>query len=233
MQGELTGRHVVLGDGIVEQRLEESGALGIGYAPADHAAAEDVENDVEIEVAPFGWPHQLGDIPGPDLVWPFCQQLGLAVGGMAELLAAFADFAVLAEDAVHGADRAMVDAFIEQGGVDLGWRLISEARRVQQIEHHLLLRSSQGPGRCRPWAADRRRLGRPDAPAMHAGTRNSKCGTGRGGRAAVWCECHDRVRQGSSPFGASGMPSSSATFFGVSMMASARFRRSVRRALSR
>ncbi len=62
MQGELTGRHVVLGDGIVEQQLEESGALGIGYAPADHAAAEDVENDVEIRdrsssiwLAPSAW----------------------------------------------------------------------------------------------------------------------------------------------------------------------------------
>jgi hypothetical protein len=46
---------------------------------------------------------------------------------MAELLTAFADFAVLAKDAVHGADRAVVDAFIEQTGVDLGRRLISRA----------------------------------------------------------------------------------------------------------
>jgi len=46
MQGELAGRHVVLGDGVIEQRLEQRRALGIGDAPADHAAAEDVENDL-------------------------------------------------------------------------------------------------------------------------------------------------------------------------------------------
>ncbi len=41
VQGELTGRHVVFGDRIVEQRLEQGGTLGIGHTPADHAAAED------------------------------------------------------------------------------------------------------------------------------------------------------------------------------------------------
>ena len=72
-----------------------------------------------------------------DQTWlgTFGQQFGLPVDGMAELLAAFADFAVLAEDAIHGADRAVVDAFIEQAGVDLGRRLVGEARRVQQIQH--------------------------------------------------------------------------------------------------
>jgi hypothetical protein len=32
---------------------------------------------------------------------------------MAELFAAFADFAVLSKNAIHGADRAVVDAFVE------------------------------------------------------------------------------------------------------------------------
>jgi hypothetical protein len=63
MQGELAWRHVVFGDGVVEQRPEQHGAFGIGDTPADGAAAEDVEDDIEIEVGPFGWPHQFGDIP--------------------------------------------------------------------------------------------------------------------------------------------------------------------------
>ena len=62
-QGELAWRHVVFGDGVVEQRPEQHGAFGIGDTPADGAAAEDVEDDIEIEVGPFGWPHQFGDIP--------------------------------------------------------------------------------------------------------------------------------------------------------------------------
>jgi hypothetical protein len=65
------------------------------------------------------------------------------VDGMAELLAAFADFAVPTEDAVHRADRAIVGAFIKQGRVDLGRRLVGETRRVQQIQHDLLSRSGQ------------------------------------------------------------------------------------------
>ena len=169
MQGELAGRHVVLGDGVVEQRLEERSALGISDAPTDHAAAEDVEDDVEIEVTPFGWPHQLGDVPGPNLVRTFGQQFGLPVDGMAELLAAFADFAVLAENTVHGADRAVVDALIEQAGVNLGRRLVGEARRVQQIQHDLLLRNTQRAGRLRSRATDHQRYGEPGTPALHAG----------------------------------------------------------------
>ena len=73
--------------------------------------------------------------------------------------------------------------------------------------------STQRAGRLRSRATDRRRRGKPGTPALHAGTRDPKRGTGRGGHAAVRSECHDCLRQGSSPFGASGMPSSSATFF--------------------
>ena len=46
-------------------------------------------------------------------------------------------------------------------------------------------------------------------------------------------ECDNGIGQGSPSLGASAMPSSSATFFWRSMIASARVRRSVRRALSR
>ena len=83
VQAQLAGRDVVVGDGIVEQRFEQGGGLGIGEVPSDDAAAVDIENDVEIEVSPFGRPLQFGDIPGPDFIRPFCQQLGLGVGGVA------------------------------------------------------------------------------------------------------------------------------------------------------
>ena len=58
---------------------------------------------------------------------------------MAELIAAFADFVVLVEDAIHGADRAVVDALIKQAGIDLGRRLVSEAWRMQQVQYRLPL----------------------------------------------------------------------------------------------
>src|SRR5271170_6002743 len=106
-------------------------ALSIGHTPADHASAEDVEDDVEIEIRPFRRPHQLGDVPGPDLIGAFRQQLGLLIDGVAQLSAAFAHFGVLLEDAIHRADRAVVDALIEQGGVDFRRRLVDETWRMQ------------------------------------------------------------------------------------------------------
>ena len=63
VEGQLAGRHGVLGEGVIEQRLEQGGALGIGDAPADDPAAEDVEDDVEVEVGPFRRSHQLCDVP--------------------------------------------------------------------------------------------------------------------------------------------------------------------------
>src|SRR4051812_1445211 len=95
-------------------------------------AAEDVENDVEIEVGPFGRSRQLCYIPGPNLIGALGEeQFGLGVDRVPQLIAAFADFIVVIEEAVHGADRAEVDALVEQGGVDLRRGEIGEARLAQ------------------------------------------------------------------------------------------------------
>ena len=166
----MTGKHVVFRNGIIKQRTEQRGAVCISHAPTHHAATEDVQNDVQIEVAPLHWSHKFRDVPGPDLIGQFGDKFGLPVGGMAELLAAFADFAVLSKNAIHGADRAVVDAFIEQAGVDFGRRLVCEARRMQQLQYHLLLRIAQCPGRLRSLAVDRRWRGQAGAAALDAGT---------------------------------------------------------------
>jgi hypothetical protein len=65
---------------------------------------------------------------------------------MAELSAAFADLVVAVEDAIHGTDRAMIEALVKQTGVDFGRRLVSEARRVQQIQDDLLLWGGESSG---------------------------------------------------------------------------------------
>src|SRR5271166_237275 len=54
VQRELTGRHVMFFDRIVEQRLEQGGRFRIRHTPADHAAAEDVEDHIEIKVGSYG-----------------------------------------------------------------------------------------------------------------------------------------------------------------------------------
>lgn len=56
---------------------------------------------------------------------------------MTELIAALAKLAGLLEDAVHGADRAEVGAFVQRGGKDLGGGL--SRKRCE-------LRTSRPPG---------------------------------------------------------------------------------------
>jgi hypothetical protein len=69
---------------------------------------------------------------------------------MSELVAAFANFTIFREDAVHGADRAMIDALIQQGGVDLRGRLIDEPGGSQKIEHTPSFVCSKGTRRRAP-----------------------------------------------------------------------------------
>ena len=49
----------------------------------------------------------------------------------------------------------MIDAVIQQRGVDFRGGLIRETWRVKQVQHHPLLRTSQRTGRPRPYATDR------------------------------------------------------------------------------
>src|SRR5438046_1681035 len=91
VQGELTRIDALLGAGLGDQALGQRGGLGVCDKPADDVAAEDVEDDVEVEVVPLGGPEKLGDVPGPDLVGCDGEELGLGVVGMSENVAALLD----------------------------------------------------------------------------------------------------------------------------------------------
>jgi hypothetical protein len=123
--------------------------VGIGDAPADDPAAEDVEDDVEIEIAPFRGSHQLCDVPRPDLIGSFGQQFGFRIDGMAQLIAAFPDFGVVVQDPIQGPDRAVINALVQQSGVDFGWGEIGKARLAQPVEHRLSFFGRQRAGRAR------------------------------------------------------------------------------------
>ena len=68
MQCQLIAWNLVFFHRVDEQLFELAGALRVLDAPANNAAAEDVEDDIEIEVGPFHRAHQLGDVPRPDLI---------------------------------------------------------------------------------------------------------------------------------------------------------------------
>ena len=66
---------------VVEQGFgapTERGALARGERPSDDIATEDVKNDIEIEVGPFGRAEQLRDIPAPDFIGPVASSSGAA-----------------------------------------------------------------------------------------------------------------------------------------------------------
>ena len=71
MQGELRQGATLcfFDDGVVEQGFEQRSAFSIGDAPGDDPAAENIDDDIEIEIAPFRGPHQLRYVPRtkPDL----------------------------------------------------------------------------------------------------------------------------------------------------------------------
>src|SRR5664279_61472 len=145
---------------------------------------------------------------------------------MAQLLATFPDLVVLVQDAIHGPDRTEIEASVEQFGVDFRRSLIDEPGFAQHIEHGMPLVCSQRPGGLGT-GMDRR--GRPPCrrrPAMEAGARKAKSGASRADQAGVGRQGRHGVHQDVSTSGVAS-PSSEATFFWISMTASARCKRSV------
>ena len=59
---------MLLGTGFFDKLFGECCGFLRRDHPADDIAAEDVQDDVEVEIAPFGWPHQFGDVPRPDMI---------------------------------------------------------------------------------------------------------------------------------------------------------------------
>src|ERR1700709_21544 len=103
VQRQLAEWDSMLDEGVFEQLLEQGGVFSIGDTPADDAAAEDVEDDIQGEIRPFGRSHQFRYIPRPDLVRGFGQQLRLLVDGTAARVAAVPGLPRFGPDAPQGA----------------------------------------------------------------------------------------------------------------------------------
>lgn len=112
MQCQLIAWDLVLFHRVDEQLFELAGALRVLDAPANNAAAEDVEDDIEIEVGPFHRAPQLGNIPRPNLIRGFGQQFRLLIDGVCALSAALGHFALSGQYAIHRADRTQVGPLI-------------------------------------------------------------------------------------------------------------------------
>jgi hypothetical protein len=98
----------------------------------------------------------------------FGRTLRLLIDGAPQLPAPFTDFVMLGENAIHGSDRAQIDALVEQAGVDFGWSQIDKPRLPQQVEDDLALVRDKRPHRRWPWAHGRKRLSPEGLAAMKA-----------------------------------------------------------------
>lgn len=144
MQRQLVGRHGMFCHGVLEECFELNGTFRMLDAPADDAAADDVEDDVEIEVRPFDRPHQFGDVPGPHLIGGTGQQFGRLIDRVATLTAALCNLTMGGKDAIHRADGTQIDAFIEQGRINLRRGLVGESGCAQMGKHLTPLTFRQG-----------------------------------------------------------------------------------------
>src|SRR5205085_360813 len=159
---------------------------------------------------------------------------------MHELIAALTRFALLLQDAIHGARRAEVLAFVKQGGLHGGRGAVLEALFMEDLQNRLALGLAEGAsGSCLlPW---QRRLGRrryrwtQDRPLpIERSTGHSQEIAG-GHDANGGGQMGDGVHQGfssGSTFGR-GHPNRSPTFFCTSMTMAALRNSSVRRWFSR
>ena len=134
---------------------------------------------------------------------------------MAELVAAFTDFAVFGQDAIQGSDRAKRDALVEQGGIDLGGGLVDEPGGSQNIAHTAAFFRAKAARWRVPDGLCGERPEQACAGAIDAGAGQSESGAGA---------CHEAAARGQGDGGphheisshsavAIGIPSKAATFF--------------------
>ena len=143
MDRELTRRDVLRVTGMLDEPLGQLGTFAMRDHPPDHETAENIEDDVEVIRSPFHRAAQLGNVPTPQLIGFGGQQLRLLIRRMSELIAALAAFAMRFQQAVHGANRAMKPAFIEQRRVDLRGRAILKTLLMKAGKHGGLFECGQ------------------------------------------------------------------------------------------
>lgn len=164
MQGQRARRYAFLGGAVGNKLLGQLGGFLLGHHPADDVAAEDVEDDIQMEAGAPDRPLQFRDVPTPDLIGHYGQQFRFGVLGMAQLVATLAHGGTALQQAVHGAHRGHVAPLVEQLGVDGRRRAIGETRAVEHVERDAALQFRQSQRR----SPHRRRSGRQWAAVARA-----------------------------------------------------------------
>ena len=151
VQREHPGLDALLETGLLDQPPAQARGLPVRHHPARDVAAEDVQNDVEMEVPPLLRPEEPRDVPGPHLVGRAGHDLRLRVVRVAALSPALPDRPVLGQGygtssapSTDRRPRPAASRTLPRG------RAVGEARRAQHTEDLRPLRFAQGPGGSRP-----------------------------------------------------------------------------------
>ncbi len=156
---ERARRDAVARDGVGEQLLGVCRVLALGDHPADDHPAEQVDGHVQVVEDAGQRTAQLGDVPGPHLVWRGGVQRGLRVLDGGSLCSPLGGLVGRSEHAVHGAGRGHVRAARQHRRVDLVRGLVAELFGVQHLEQRRTLVVAKPP-RARCADRHRRRTGR-------------------------------------------------------------------------
>src|SRR6478672_9987274 len=151
MQHEGTGEAALGPDRFAHEIGGVLGAFARVDLPADDLAAEDVEDQVEVEEHAPDWTRHPGDVPAPDLAgaagavagrrWATRWRLGPA----AMVLLLFRP-----QDAVEAGLGRDIAALVCEAGHDLAGRQALEGLAVADIQHGPAFRLRQRVARCRP-----------------------------------------------------------------------------------
>ena len=158
MQGQLSRRDLLLSAGVGDEPLSQRCRLCRRKHPANHIPAEDIQDDVEVEVGPCHGAQEFRDVPRPHLIGGGRQEFWFLIDRMTKLVPALPDLRLFLKEAVEGPDRTVVPAFIKQGGIDGRWGLVDEAVAMQCLEHRVPLLGRQGPRGAWSWGGHRRRV---------------------------------------------------------------------------
>ena len=119
MNCELVEIHVLLFAGFPDESGGEFGAFAVSEKPADCVPAEDVKNHIQMIPGTLPRPGEQGDIPGPDLARAGGTQFWLVIMRMLQLIATLPHLLVVMQDAIHCSCGTVINALIQQCGVDL------------------------------------------------------------------------------------------------------------------
>src|SRR3972149_6189184 len=221
VESELAGFDALLATALDHKTASELGTFPVSQHPPRHVAGENVQDHIEVVVAPLDGATQLGDVPRPNLVGAFGQQLRLAVVRTPELVPTFSDLAVRRQNPIHRPDRAVVGSLIQKRGPHFGGRLVDKPLGVQRAEHLVSLRFAKGavgprttlrPRRHRPTAAIRCRA------SDSQGLTRFRCLSNPSRQ--LLGRCHQTFSSLSGGF--RGIPSNSEAFFWISSIVSTR-----------